>query len=176
MKKIIKLEGFVLKKQPLLDKDLLVTVFTDLQGKIKVIAKGVKKITSRRLAHLESGNLIKMILVKQRDRVYLQESELISGLTEIKYNQIKINYLYLLLFIIDRLLPENQIDRSVYRLMRQFINRLAKEENLQLDLFYNCYIRQLLIDLGYLNKSGNKKKIKTYLEEIIDEKLPAFII
>lgn len=172
MAKSVKSEGIILKKKSLLNKDYLVTIFTSDQGKIKVFAKGAKKITSRRLSHLQTGNLIKAIINRKDDRLYLQETKFISGFSKIKNDKNKVKDLYLFLFIVDRLLAEGQKDYSVYQLLLKFLVNLS--ENTQFSM--NRFIEKLLVDLGYLNKTNKEDNLYSFIEEIINEKLPSFII
>lgn len=166
MTKSAKSEGIVLKKKSLLNKDYLVTIFTKEQGKIKVFAKGIKKITSRRLSHIETGNLIQTILSSKKDRFYLQETKLISGFTKIKDSQEKVNYLYQFFFVLERLLPENQKEFDVYQLTKKFLIRLSSDEFSQTDL--TQFVNELIRQLGY--------SLTQTIEEILNEKLPSFII
>jgi len=107
MANILKTEAVVLKKRLLLNQDLLVVLFSESQGKIVVIAKGARKITSKRLPHLETANLINVILNKRKERLYLQESRLISGFSQLKADEKKVTDLYQFFYVIERLLPEN---------------------------------------------------------------------
>ena len=51
-----RVEGIVIKRKDFGEADRILTVFTRHQGKIQVIAKGVRKINSRRSAHVELLN------------------------------------------------------------------------------------------------------------------------
>ncbi len=174
MAKSVKSEGIVLKKKGLLNKDDLVTVFTKEQGKIKVFAKGIKKITSRRLSHIGTGNLIQTILSTKNDRFYLQETKLISGFTKIKDNQEKVNFLYQFFFVLERLLPENQQELNIYQLTKKFLIKLSSEEFSQMDL--TQFINELIRQLGYSKRNLSFNELKQTIEEILNEKLPSFII
>ncbi|PIP63744.1 hypothetical protein COW97_01050, partial [Candidatus Roizmanbacteria bacterium CG22_combo_CG10-13_8_21_14_all_34_12] len=54
----LKTEAVVLKKKDLLNKDVLISVFSQDLGRLTLFAKGIKKITSRRSPHLQTGNLV----------------------------------------------------------------------------------------------------------------------
>ncbi len=172
MTSLIKTQGVVLKKKSLLNKDYLVTIFTKEQGKVKIFAKGAKKITSRRLSHLETGNLVEVLISKKNDRLYLQETKLISVFSKIKNNKEKLEKLYLFLFIVDRLLPEGQKDYSVFQIILKFLIDLSGNDKFEIDLF----VKKLLVDLGYVDKKDKNIVIYSFIEEIISEKLPSFII
>ncbi len=173
--KIIKTEAVMLKKKSLLNKDYLITIFSETEGKIKVFAKGVKKITSRRLSHLETGNLIEAILYKKDDRFYLQNTRLISGFSKIKNNQQKSNFLYYFLFILDRIMADNQRDFSVYNLVKKFLIKLSEDDKFN-QLHLSNYLNRLMKDLGYLKDEKSSRDLRYLIEEIINEKLPSDII
>ncbi|MEK7109728.1 MAG: DNA repair protein RecO, partial [Patescibacteria group bacterium] len=69
----LKTEAIVLKKKDLLNKDVLISLFTQDLGRLTIFAKGVKKITSRRSPHLQTGNLINVLISHKNDHYYLQE-------------------------------------------------------------------------------------------------------
>lgn len=55
--------ALVLKKEPVDDCDALYTLYTENNGKVKVKATSVRKITSKLAAHLEPGLISKVRLV-----------------------------------------------------------------------------------------------------------------
>jgi DNA repair protein RecO (recombination protein O) len=161
----------VLRKKDLLNKDVLISFFTKELGKLTVLAKGVKKITSRRSPHLQTGNLINVLLSQKNDRFYLQESQLISGFSELKKAENKVRELYLFLFILDRLLPESQKEERVYNLTKKFIIDLSRsDEKARLGLPY--YLNKLMSSLGYLHEDKSFVELRLLIQEIIDEKIP----
>lgn len=175
MFRTIKTEAIVLKKKSLLNKDYLVTMFSETEGKIKTMAKGVKKITSRRLSHLQTGNLIETIINKKAERLYLQETKLISAFSKIKDSQIKTGYLYYFLFILERLMAEGQKDFSAYNLLRKFLIELS-ENNQFTEVKLDQYVNRLIQDLGYTKENKSSSELRLIIEEIINEKLPPSII
>lgn len=168
-----KTEAIVLKKKNLLNRDNIVILFTHEKGKIGVFAKGIKKITSRRLPHIQTGNIIEALIYKKQDRFYLQETKLISHLIEIKKNSEKTHDLYFFLFILDRLLPENQKEEPVYHDFKRFISQLAKKEDKSI---LNQHLNKLLKSLGYIKEDLDFFEAKRVTEEIIGEKIPEFIL
>jgi len=175
MTKAIKTEAVIFKKRSLLNKDYLVTIFSETKGKINVFAKGAKKITSRRLSHLETGNLIKAILNKKDERFYLHDSLLISGFSKIKNSRQKSNFLYLFLFILEKLMAEGQKDFSVYNLLKRFLIELSKNDKFN-ELWFYQYLNKLMRDLGYSKDNKSPNDLRFLIEEIINEKLPSNII
>ncbi len=120
----IKVKGVVLRKKRLKEKDLQVILFTEEQGKILAFAKGVQKITSRRLSHLDTGNLIKARVIQKGDFYYLSETSLISGFSSIKENLRKISDFFFVLKIIEKLSPEGQKDKLLFQLLLKTIKEI----------------------------------------------------
>ena len=140
------------------------------------MAKGIKKLTSRRSPHIETGNLINAVLSKNKDYYFLQETNLISGFSQIKKDQSKFQCLYLFLFILEKLLPENQKEEKMYKLFKSFMIDLSKGVDYQ--IMMTDYLNSTTSLLGYQEKDSNKDLlgITSFIEEIINEKLPAFAI
>ncbi len=174
---LIKTEAFVLKNESYSESDYLTTFFTKKLGRIKVFSKGVKKITSRRLAYLDTGNFVEIILRRKNDLFYLEKIQLKSGLIAIKNNKQKIPFLFLFLFSLDRLLPEAQQEKKIYLLAKKYISHLvfAKDDHNSLKKISTSFYNQLLQSLGFSDRELNLIEIKKTIEEIINEKIPLFI-
>jgi DNA repair protein RecO (recombination protein O) len=169
-----KVEGFVLKKKKLLDKDILVTIFTSELGKIVVVAKGARSITSRRAAHLQTGNLIRAQLSEIHDRMYVQSSELISGFMQLRTDK-KFNALYLFLYILDKLLPEKVQEHSIYNLTKRFFISLSKDEEQPFQILQKS-LQKTLEELGYIEGTKTLSELLETVENNIEEKLPKHVI
>jgi Recombinational DNA repair protein (RecF pathway) len=174
MANILKTEAVVLKKRLLLNQDLLVVLFSESQGKIVVIAKGTRKITSKRLPHLDTANLINVILNKRKERLYLQESRLISGFSQLKADEKKVTDLYQFFYVIEKLLPENQKEEQVYHLVKLFLIEMSKSKETQGLL--TDYFNQLLKILGYIKKKYPQEQLQEIISDLIDEKISSFNI
>lgn len=179
MSKRIKTEAFVLKKKNLPTKDSIITLFSKELGKLSVFAKGVRTITSKRLPHLQTGNLIIVSLAKSNDRYYLQETSLISAFSEIKKDPYRLSYMYFLFFVVDRLLPEAQKESVEYTLVKRFIADIASKQKNVTVFKLEQVLNKLLTHLGYLHQDEMDKTIdelRVTIEQLINEKLPFFII
>src|SRR3989344_1760175 len=66
--KVYSLTGIVLKKNTSGDSDRLYTIYSKEKGKIAVVAKGVRKINSRRNPHLDTLNLIKFSVRESKSK------------------------------------------------------------------------------------------------------------
>ncbi len=167
MTRNIAFEGFVVKKSQMLDASYVVTLFTKSNGKIAMIAKGVKKITSKRASHLQTGNKLKLDATKHVSGVwYLGSTSLLTGISTIKDSAEKSAALYIALQLIDVLIPEDIEERYVYAAFSQFLVRLshADIDTRQLTL---GFARILIGHLGFgTDRASDFTELKKVIQEI----------
>lgn len=175
MSRKFKTEGIVLKKKSLPNQDYILTFLTDKYGKISVFGKGIKKITSRRAPHIQTGNLIQVIIYKKNSKFYLEETKLISFFSKIKKDPKKINKLYFFLFVLERLMPENQADEEIYLLAKKFLIDLS-ERKTSSEIVFNKYLNQIVRDLGYITEDRSLDELINLIQSIINEKISFFTI
>lgn len=167
-------EGIVLVKKQILHSDVLIVVLTLHFGKISLLAKGIKKITSKRISALQTGNIVKIIFSEKNSTLrYLSSVELISHLSAIKKDLVKINYLYVLLFMFERLLPDSQKDSETYIICKKLLVHLAREKTSAFSL--TKAMSEILVQLGY-GQCSSYDECVTITEEIIGKKMPAVLV
>src|SRR3989338_6001270 len=148
MPRNIQTDAFILKKKNLPTKDSIINIFSKDHGKLSVFAKGVRTFTSRRLPHLQTGNLVTATLAKSKERYYLQETVLLRALSE-----------YVL------------VKRYISALAQK-----KKEPNLKdLEHVLNTLLAQLGY-LHEDDKEKDIEELRVTIEQLINEKLHFFII
>src|SRR5258708_11287786 len=95
-------QGLILKRSNFGEADRVITALTDRYGKISIIAKGVRKITSRRAGNIEVLNLVKLHLFKARSYT-LSEAESIQTFPTIKENLTLSTTAFHVIELVDRL-------------------------------------------------------------------------
>ncbi len=169
------LECILLKKKTLLGKDVILTLFTKKLGKINVFAKGVKKIISKRLSYLQTGNLLRVEVYFKSNKFYLKEVSLISAFSELKSDLNKIKLLYAFFYILDKFLPTNNQDLQVYELTKKVLIRISKN-NLKRKEFYKT-LSTLLFYFGFVSKSElSEEEIEKVIYEHINIKVASLMI
>lgn len=171
-------QGLVLAKKDLLKNDRLVIIFSRDFGKISLLAKGVRKITSRRLSHLETGNFIKFSYYRKDDRLYLRETDLVFGHSKIKQSPEKIGLLYLCFLVLKKILPEEQKESQIFQQTLVFLKRLNNRQSTDFADFEN-YLSQVLLIAGFVSKEKLNQpnfNLISYTEDLIGEKMRAVTI
>ncbi len=174
MARVDKLQGFVLKKKILLEQDFSVTLFTEELGKITAIAKGARKITSRRISHLQTANLIKLQVSDFHDTFYIQSTELISGFLKVRTSE-KQDIVYLYFYILDKMLPERQAEEVLYSYTKRLFIELSKDDANPKQILRDV-LQKTLMNMGYVQEEQTLSELVAIVEQNIEEKLPSHVI
>ena len=79
-------EGLTLRKASIGEADLVVTVFTGDHGKVRAVAKGARRSSSRLVGHLEPLTLARLSMARGRELDIVTQAEVIDGFPEVKGN------------------------------------------------------------------------------------------
>lgn len=169
--KSFRTEGIVIKRNNYSEADRIVTIFTRKNGKIKVKASGVRRITSRRSPHIELLNFCIFGLYQGKSMATLTEVESVENFSSLKKDLKKIGIAYHLCELVDGLCPENQEHEDIFSLLKHTLNRLTLEEDL-VRLTYEFEI-ELLSLLGFYKTGDQNIKVNTraIIETILERKL-----
>lgn len=165
-----KTEGIILRRRNIGEYDRIVTVFTKQFGKIQVKAPGVRKITSRRCAHIEPLNKSLLTLYKGKNVIpLLTEAQTIESFQNVKEDLTKVGFSYHICELINELCPENQENYRVYDLFVDTLATLGTEDNPS-DLIYLFEV-ELLKHLGFYNNSAFQINPSSFVEQILEKRL-----
>lgn len=174
--RIYQVHGIILKRRNMGEADRIITLFTREYGKIRVIAKGIRRITSRRASHLEVFRLVDATIHKGKTLDYVTEVQSTSLMSIASRDIQKISFAYYICELIDRLLPEHQEHANVFDLATDAFCSLDWGEGIvewQQNLV--SFALELLWVLGYLPRTTTlaEENIQSYVEGIIERKLRA---
>ena len=115
-------KAFVLRKMDFKEADQIVTLFTEANGKVKAIARGIKKARSRNVGNLELLNLIDVYLVPGNHFEIVTQVKVLKSFQKLKNDLDNISTLYYLTELIDKLIGENESIPSVFNLLEEYLN------------------------------------------------------
>lgn len=170
--KAFKTEGVILKRRDFGEADRILTLFSLKEGKITVLAKGVRKVTSRRAGNIELLNRVIVYLHKGRDFYLLTEAESIETFRPLKENLTLSTYAYHLIELVDKLTAENQENRNVYNDLVEVLERLSKKPR---QILVRAFEVKTLFNLGFWSVDeieGIDFKIKELLNLLQQTKWP----
>jgi len=166
------LTGIVIKRRNYREADKWLTVFSSEKGKIDVLARGIRKITSKRSGQLELFNLVNLQVAEGRRFNVAAEVVLVNSFPKFRRNLKSISSVYQFCEVIDALTPEEVRLENVFGLLLNFL-KLAEEsdpETLKGELL--GFQRRLLIELGFWDGCGDIF-VQSFIESIIEKKLRA---
>lgn len=173
-----KTEGIILKRSNYGEADRILTAFTKHHGKIKILAKGVRRIKSRRGPNVELFNWTTLFLHKGKNFDLLGETEVKDSFSPLRTDLQKIGICYQVCELIDGLCPEGQENRRVFDLSVDTFKQVATPDFRSLANFLPNFELELLRELGYWPKNKLPPVgLQVFIEEILERKLktPRFL-
>lgn len=177
----------ILKRINYGEADKIITVLTKSNGKVVLIAKGVRKITSRRKGHLELFSHVKISYTQSSGLGYITEVETIDIFADHQTVWEPLGHLFHVSELVDKLIPEDEEQEYVYRLLLRALTVLSQEsDHERREEIIRLFERSLLTDLGYWNydeqsygvlNNDQKKQIHlNVIEEIIERQLNSNLV
>lgn len=163
-----KTEGIILKRLNFGETDRLLTIFTKHYGKIKAIAKGVRRLKSRKAGSLELFNQLQLVIAEGKNLDIITEVELSRSFNQLRKNLKLVIQAFQVVEALDKLTPERQPSRQLFQLLQEGLQRLDQgQESAVLE-----FEIALLKELGFgLPKKLDSKSVKSYIETISEKKL-----
>src|SRR3989344_2421117 len=109
-----KTEGIILRRRDFGEADRILIVFSLTRGKISVLAKGVRRISSRRSGNVELLNRVSMFLYPGKNFLILTEAESLETYQKLKEDLTLSTYAYHIIEITNKITAEDQENRILY--------------------------------------------------------------
>lgn len=123
--------AIVLKRQDFGEADRILTVFTPNLGKLRAIAKGVRKITSRKSGHVELFTYSNLLVAKGRNLDIVTQAETIRSFRAVRENLQRITYAYYVAELIDQFTEDRDENRPLFDLFLVTLQALEKTDDLR---------------------------------------------
>lgn len=159
--------GIILGHKNFGEFDKLIHLYCKELGKIKLIAKGARKITSKFTGHLETLNKCRAVIYFGPKNIILTEITTIKNLKKIHNNLEKLIHALKIAEITNKIIQDNQQLEQLNELLEETIKQLGS--SLRNQLITSCYFLKLLNRAGLIPTLKNPfiEQLKTIsLEEI----------
>lgn len=123
--KVYGTEAVVLRRMNLGEADRLLTLFSPDEGKIKAMAKGVRRPGSRKAGHLEPFTRAKLLLARGRDLDIITQAEAIDLYSDLQRDLVRLGYAAYVVELLDRFTVQEGESRSLYDLLVATLSRLS---------------------------------------------------
>jgi len=148
--RLYKATSIVIKRINYSEADKIVTIFTKEYGKIRILAKGIRKIHSRKASQLELFSFVQLSLAKSKFLDIVTEVEAYELFPKIRNNLKTVAYAYELIEIIDKLCPEQEVHKKLFDLFLETLRALNKEDDKDNALLLEKFKLQAIWNLGFL--------------------------
>jgi DNA repair protein RecO (recombination protein O) len=144
---LYKSEAIIIRRSDLGEADRILTIFTPNFGKLRVVAKGVRKITSRLAGHVELFTRSQMLLAKARNLDIVTQSETVDAYRPLHDDLSRIAHASYVSEMLDAFTPDALEHYPVYKLVTDVFALISEEAHH--DRVLRWYELQLLSYMGY---------------------------
>jgi DNA repair protein RecO (recombination protein O) len=147
---LYKEQGIVLRTVKLGEADRIVTVLTQGTGKIRAVAKGVRKTRSRFGARLDPFTHVDLLLYKGRELDIVTQADIISSFREIRGDYVRFAAGEMILEAADRVAEDRERNTRMFMLLLGALRRLADARESDPGAVADAYLLRLTALAGFL--------------------------
>ncbi len=137
----------ILKRTDVGEADRLLTLFTAERGKLRAVAKGARKPSSRKTGHVELFNHVSLLIAVGRELDIITQADTLEPFQSLRRDLDRLSYAYYFAELVDRFTEEGEENRVVYELILNGLRWLEQTGHLERSARY--FELQLLDALGY---------------------------
>ena len=141
-------QGLVLHSKPLGEADLMVTVLTSDEGKVRAVARGARKTTSKLVGHLEPLTQVEVLLSKGNEFSYVSQAQVLENFGFLKTDLGGVTRGLYLAELASWYAVEEAPGASIYNLLLEALRLLPDCRNP--DAVLRCFEIQLLKVSGFM--------------------------
>jgi DNA repair protein RecO (recombination protein O) len=131
-----RVEAVVLRHSDWGEADRLIWCYTLEMGKLRAVAKGVRKPRSRKAGHLEPFTRVSLLLARGREIPLITQADTIDAYLPLHEDLMRVTYASYVVELLDRFTYEEGENRLLYRLLTDTLSRLCGSADLDLALRY----------------------------------------
>ena len=162
-------EGIVISRKNYSEADRILVIYTNDYGKLFVMAKGVRKLKSKKRGHLEVFSHIKFSASKGSGIDVMTEVESINDFHKIKKDLKKVALAYYFMEVVFKLTSHEEKNKELFRLILNYLDKLDIDKNLRTLRF--SFIHDLLVLLGYWPVNRIMANPDKVLEEVLERQI-----
>src|SRR5260370_18800626 len=146
---VYKTEAIVLRQQALGESDRIVTLFTRENGKVRAVAKGVRKPTSRLGGRIEPFTHARLMRAGGRTLDVIAQADIVRAFGEVRKDLTRAVHAAYIMELVDRGLPERDRHEDVFVLAGDALEKLDRGRAEAADVGTLWFGLRLAALLGY---------------------------
>jgi DNA repair protein RecO (recombination protein O) len=124
--RLYRIDAIILRRSDFGEADRLLTVYTSERGKLRLLAKGVRKTTSRKAGHVELFMLTNMLVAQARTWDIISQAEIVEAYRGLRDDLDKASYAYYLAELVDRFTEEHDPNPPLFELLALSLAHLER--------------------------------------------------
>ncbi len=144
---VFRTEAIILRRHDLGETDRILTLFTRDHGKIRAVAKGVRKPAGHKTGHVELFMRTDMLLARGRSLDVVTQAQMIDAYLPLREDLVRTTYALHIVELLDAFTEEHDESRLLYGLLRDALGWLCTTGDLRRTARY--YELRLLDLAGY---------------------------
>ncbi|KKQ99600.1 MAG: repair protein RecO protein [Microgenomates group bacterium GW2011_GWC1_39_12] len=171
---VYRVSAFILRRSNVGEADKILTIFSKKIGKFRVIAKGIRKISSRRGPHVDLFNEVSMMLHHGKTMDIVTEVATITTYRTGLSTWIRMRAAYLAVEILDKLVPEHVEHQDIYNSLHETLGAIVVVQEHEVNTVLLSFCNKILVLLGFLSSEKKFLTLATaigFIERIIERKI-----
>lgn len=161
--------GIVLSRRNFSEADRILKIFTNDHGKVVLLAKGIRRLKSRKRGSLEIFSKIRFSASQTKTIDIITETVPEDLYLQIRNDLRRTSLAYYFVEIIDKVTADGERHDTLYDLVVEFMEKLKDSNNLKklrLEFVY-----RVLVTLGYWPGGKELKNADEVLSEVLERKI-----
>jgi DNA repair protein RecO (recombination protein O) len=121
----LRTEVVVLRHTDWGEADRLLVLFSREAGKLRAVAKGARKLKSRKAGHLEPFTHVKLLLARGRDFWIVTQADTVDAYLPIREDLVRTAYAAYVIELVDRFTYEEGENRPLFQLLVDTLGRIS---------------------------------------------------
>ena len=134
--RLYRTEVIVLRHQNLGEADRVLSLLTPERGKVRAVAKGVRKLLSRKAGHLELFTRSKLLIARGRGMDIISQAEMVEPYLGLRDDLVRVSYASYFAELSDNFVGEGDENRAIYDLLSAGLGWLCTDDDLRLTARY----------------------------------------
>jgi len=141
----IRTETVVLRHQVFGEADRILTLLTPNHGKLRAIAKGVRRPSSRKTGHLDLYMRTDVLLASGRNLYVVTQAQTIDAYRQLREDLVRSSYASCSVELLDRFTPDGEPNKDLYWLLGKTLSRISANDNLPITMrHYELHLLEMV--------------------------------
>lgn len=162
-------EGFILGRRNFGEADRIIDVYSKEKGKVSLMAKGIRRTSSRKRGHLEIFSKVRFQAATGSNLGIMTEVETLDSLGEVRKSMKKVTLAYYFMEVLGKAVHEGEANPELYNFLSEEMEKLKTTKALK--KLRLGYITGLLRLLGFWPKDRELNFPDEKLDEVLERQI-----